>query len=229
MFSATEGFPNSPPATAEEEAYQHLLDGICVGRYQAGQRLKPEDIAAEIGMSRMPVREAFRRLAAEGLVILRPNRGAVVSGLNIDTMREVFEMRSVLEGLATRVAVPRLNQRHLITLQRLLQDMDQSRDDASQWVRRHRLFHEYLYSVSGRPRLMKQISALFSLIEPYMRLWLQHADKPRAAKAHHQAILDALSAGDAERAEAITRDHIDATVPALLDFLHSHEQGRLAK
>jgi DNA-binding GntR family transcriptional regulator len=70
--------------TAEEEAYNFLLEGICGGRYRKGDRLIAEDIASEIGMSRMPVREAFRRLDAQGLVTLRPNRGAVVSGLDIE-------------------------------------------------------------------------------------------------------------------------------------------------
>ena len=63
------------PVTAEEEAYNFLLEAICKGRYRTGERLIAEDIAGEIGMSRMPVREAFRRLDADGLVTLRPNRG----------------------------------------------------------------------------------------------------------------------------------------------------------
>lgn len=79
------------PLTAEEEAYNFLLEAICGGRYRRGDRLIAEDIAREIGMSRMPVREAFRRLDAQGLVTLRPNRGAIVSGLDFDELREVFE------------------------------------------------------------------------------------------------------------------------------------------
>ncbi|MDM9651512.1 GntR family transcriptional regulator [Pseudomonas wenzhouensis] len=223
-MSAIQGFANRQPATAEEEAYRHLLDGICMGRYQAGQRLKPEDIAQEIGMSRMPVREAFRRLAAEGLVNLWPNRGAIVSGLDIEEMREVFEMRSALESLAVKVAVGNLTERHLSTLERLLEDMDEYRDDSCEWVRRHWVFHEYLCSLSGRPRLMKQISVLYSLIEPHMRLWLQHVDKPRSAREAHEAILDALRSRDASRAERVLREHIEDTVPSLLNFLQSHEK-----
>ena len=107
------------PLTAEEEAYKFLLDAICGGRYHKGDRLIAEDIASEIGMSRMPVREAFRRLDAQGLVTLRPNRGAIVSGLDIDELHEVFEMRSALEGLAVRVAVGRIGERQLAALERL--------------------------------------------------------------------------------------------------------------
>ncbi|MDF3933915.1 GntR family transcriptional regulator [Pseudomonas citronellolis] len=209
------------PVTAEEEAYSYLLDAICKGQYRTGDRLIAEDIANDIGMSRMPVREAFRRLAAEGLVTLRPNRGAIVSGLNLEEMREVFEMRSALEGLAIRLAVPKLNERHLSRLERLLDEMDDYRDDSAEWVGRHRAFHEYLCSLAERPRLLRQINALYSVIEPHMRLWLQHVDKPMSAREEHAVILDALRSGDAREAERVLCEHIEGTVPSLLEFLEA--------
>ncbi|GLU38411.1 GntR family transcriptional regulator [Pseudomonas sp. NBRC 100443] len=209
------------PVTAEEEAYSYLLDAICKGQYRTGDRLIAEDIANDIGMSRMPVREAFRRLAAEGLVTLRPNRGAIVSGLNIEEMREVFEMRSALEGLAIRLAVPKLGERQLARLERLLDEMDDYRDDSAEWVSRHRVFHEYLCSLAERPRLLRQINALYSVIEPHMRLWLQHVDKPMSAREEHAVILDALRSGDAREAERVLCEHIEGTVPSLLKFLEA--------
>ena len=207
------------PVSAEEEAYQHLLDGICRGRYRIGDRLIAEDIANEINMSRMPVRGAFKRLAAEGLITLRPNRGAIVSGLNLDEMCEVFEMRSALEGLAIRIAVPKCTDRHFSRLERLLDEMDDYRDDVGEWVIRHRAFHEYLCSISERPRLIRQITALYSVIEPHMRLWLRHIDKPLSAREEHAAILDALHSGNPEHAERVLREHIEGTVPSLLEFI----------
>ena len=210
-------------STAEQEAYLHLQRALRVGRYKPGERLIPEEIAAEIGMSRMPVREAFRRLDAQGLVTLRPNRGAVVSGLEFDELQEVFDMRSALEGLAIRVAVPRIGERQLSALERMLDEMDDYRDESAEWVSRHRAFHEYLCSLSGRPRLMKQISALYSLVEAPMRLWLQHGEKPLSARQEHAVILDAIRAGDAARAEAVVREHIEGTVPVLIQFLKSEK------
>lgn len=209
------------PLTAEEEAYNFLLEAICCGRYRKGDRLIAEDIAGEIGMSRMPVREAFRRLDAQGLVTLRPNRGAIVSGLDIDQLQEVFEMRSALEGLAMRLAVPNIGERQLAALERLLDEMDDYRDESAEWVSRHRKFHEYLCSLSGRPRLLKQISALYALIEAPMRLWLQHVDKPLSARQEHAVILEAIRAGDAQQAEAVVREHIEGTVPELISFLQT--------
>ncbi|GFM65498.1 GntR family transcriptional regulator [Pseudomonas cichorii] len=209
------------PVTAEEEAYNFLLNAICSGRYRKGDRLIAEDIASEIGTSRMPVREAFRRLDAQGLVTLRPNRGAVVSGLDIEQMNEVFEMRAALEGLAVRVAVSRINDRQITILERLLDDMDDFRDDPGHWIARHRAFHEYLCSLSERPRLMKQIFSLYSLIEAPMRLWLEHGEKPLSGRQEHAQILDAVRARDAEAAERVIRQHIEGTLPALTLFLRS--------
>ncbi|WNW10004.1 GntR family transcriptional regulator [Pseudomonas sp. DTU_2021_1001937_2_SI_NGA_ILE_001] len=216
-------YTERPPVTAEEEAYNFLLGAICSGRYRKGDRLVAEEIASEIGTSRMPVREAFRRLDAQGLVTLRPNRGAVVSGLDIEQMSEVFEMRSALEGLAIRVATPKLTERHLTLLERLLDDMDNCGDDAAQWVMRHRIFHEYLCSLSERPRLLKQIVALYSLIEAPMRLWLEHGEKPLSGREEHQQIIDALRSGDPALAERVIHEHIEGTLPSLTEFLQNEQ------
>jgi DNA-binding GntR family transcriptional regulator len=82
-------------------------------------------------MSRMPLREAFRRLSSEGLVLIRPNRGCVVAGLTIEDIYEVFEMQSVLEGLAVRLAVPRLDAEVFSELNRLLARMERKRPTRS--------------------------------------------------------------------------------------------------
>ncbi|KAF1066929.1 MAG: HTH-type transcriptional repressor RspR [Pseudomonas citronellolis] len=218
---AVPAYATAPSMNAEDEAYHHLLDGIRSARYRTGDRLIAEDIAGTLGMSRMPIRGAFKRLAAEGLVTLRPNRGAVVSGLNLEEMREVFEMRGALEGLAIRVAVGKINERHLATLERLLDDMDAAREDSAEWVVRHRAFHEFLCSLAQRPRLMRQISALYSVIEPHMHMWLQHGDKPLSAREEHAVIIEALRSGDADHAERVVRDHIEGTVPTLVEFFQT--------
>jgi DNA-binding GntR family transcriptional regulator len=210
--------------TAEEEAYRHVLKGIRTGRFRPGVRLIPEEIANEIGMSRMPVREAFRRLSSEGLVLIRPNRGCVVAGLTIEEIYEVFEMQSVLEGLAVRLAVPRLDAEVFSELNRLLARMDRPGQGGDDWVTRHREFHEYLCSFSGRPKLIRQIASLHVTIEPYLRIWFHHAEKPLSAEEEHRAIILALESGDAALAETVVEQHILETAPALAAFVA--ESGR---
>lgn len=211
--------PSNYAATAEEEAYRHIQEALRLGRYKSGDRLIAEDIAAEIGMSRMPVREAFRRLAADGLVVLRPNRGCIVAGLTLDELYEVFEMRSVLEGLAVRLAITRFDEDVLDELERLLERMERAgQSGSSDWVVRHQEFHGRIYALSGRPKLIRQISALHVVIEPYMRIWFDYVDKPLSSREEHNALIAALRSGDARHAEQIMRDHILGTAPMLADF-----------
>jgi DNA-binding GntR family transcriptional regulator len=207
------------PATAEEEAYAYVLYRIRMGTYKAGDRLIPEEIAAEINTSRMPVREAFRRLASEGLLVIRPNRGALVRGLDVDEMEEVFCMRGALEGLAARMAMPKITREHIAELTRLIDAMEHVEQDVQQWVTAHRNFHEYLCQLCGRRRLIAQIAGLHTVTEPHMRIWLELADKRMTSRDDHMAIIGAIRAGNPLLLEAAVREHIEATVPALRDWM----------
>ncbi|MUZ63073.1 GntR family transcriptional regulator [Agrobacterium vitis] len=206
-------------STAEEEAYLHMQQALRLGRYKPGDRLIAEEIAAEIGMSRMPVREAFRRLASDGLVTLRPNRGCVVAGLTLAELQEAFEIRSVLEGLAVRIAMPRMNADTFEELERLLIRMERAGESgSSDWVLRHQEFHAFIYGLSGRPKLIRQITALHVVIEPYMRIWFDYVDKPLSARQEHDTLIEALRSGDARRAEAVMQEHIVETASLLADY-----------
>ncbi len=202
--------------TAEEEAYQFIQQQIRLGRFAPGSRLVPETIAGQIGTSRMPVRGALRRLASEGLVEIRANRGAVVRGLNRQEMQEVFEMRSVLEGLAMRNAVSHMAPEHIRRLAGMLDLMEQ---DYLDWTTTHREFHEYLCGFCDQPRLLGQIAELHSVVEPYMRLWSAQPGRGLRARASHQELIDALKTGDPALCEAAMRQHVLNTVPVLLDSL----------
>lgn len=205
--------------TAEEEAYRHILAAIRGGRFSAGARLVPEVIAQEIGTSRMPVREAFRRLASEGLVTIRPNRGVTVCGLDVADMQEIFEMRAVLEGLAMRLALPRMSAATIRELEAMLDRIDDRSGVQPDWTTAHRAFHETLCAHSARPRLIRQLASLHSLVEPHMRIWATQVERPLCARADHQDLIDALRAGDPVAAEAVMREHVMATVPDLMTTL----------
>lgn len=204
--------------TAQDEAYRHIQAAIRLGRYRPGERLLPEGIATEIGTSRMPVREALRRLAAEGLVTIRPNRGVTVSALNVADMREVFEMRAVLEGLAIRLALPNMTPATIRQLEDMLDRIDDRSEIQPDWTTAHRQFHETLCARSASPRLMRQLASLHALMEPHMRLWVMHKDRPQSARADHQDLIDAMRGGDAQACEAVMRAHVLATIPDLLQF-----------
>ncbi len=206
---------------AHDEAYTHILDALRLGRYVAGERLIAETIAAEIGTSRMPVREALRRLAAEGLVTVRANRGVTVNAPNVKDMREVFEMRAVLEGLAVRLAVPNLAAADIRHLERLLEAMEPRSELQADWTTAHRHFHEALCAKSDCPRLLRQISALHSVVEPHMRMWASMEDRQVGTREHHEKLLDAIRAGDANACEQAMRQHVLDTVPDLMRHMPS--------
>ncbi len=205
--------------TAEDEAYRYVHRAIRLGALRAGERLVPEVIAGEIGTSRMPVRSALRRLAAEGLVEIRANRSAVVRGLNRQEMQEVFEMRAVLEGLATRNAVGNMRAEHLQRLNVRLDHLDMAVGDLGDWTSVHREFHAYLCGFCRQPRLLQQIADLHSVVEPYMRLWSAQPGGVVRTREAHQELIDALRTGDAEHCEQVMRRHVMNTVTALYPFL----------
>ncbi len=210
-----------PGAAAHDEAYAHILAALRLGRFRAGERLIPETIATEIGTSRMPVREALRRLAAEGLVTLRANRGATVNELNLQDMCEVFEMRAVLEGLAVRLAVPRMGPADLRRLAQRLDVMEDRADPATDWTTAHRAFHEALCAHSASPRLMRQIASLHAVIEPHMRVWDAMPDRHVGTREHHEKLLDVLRRADPPTCEIAMRQHVLDTVPDLVRHMNA--------
>ncbi len=227
--------PQRPPrfepahSTAQEEAYQYLLHAIRMGVMRPGARLVPEEIASAVGMSRMPVREALGRLATEGLIVMRPNRGAVVRALTEHEVLEVFEMRAVLEGLAASMAATRANASDFQDLEQLLVRMQQSASSTSAWITVHRQFHERLCAISDAPRLMQQISALHAVVEPLMRLWLENGSSSSYLQDRHEDILTALKAGDPDAMESMVRAHVRRTVAGIVSAMKHGSQQALAE
>ena len=143
----------------------------------------------------------------------------------LDELYEIFEMRSVLEGLAVRLAMPRIGEDELDEIERLLDRMERAGQSGStDWVIRHQEFHGRIVALSQRPKLTHQISALHVVIEPYMRLWFDFVDKPLSAREEHEAVIAALRSGDARHAELVMQEHILGTAPMLADFVTS--EGR---
>src|ERR1700691_2436179 len=145
---------------AQQYAYAYLRGKIFSGDLVGGMKLNPMEIAASLGISRMPVREALRQLDAEGFVVIRPNRGAVVTQLTIPEIEDLFEMRAVLESLAVRYAMPNLTPDAIEELDLLRGRMDRVRGESQKWLRLHAEFHEFISDLAQRARLASEISRL---------------------------------------------------------------------
>lgn len=207
--------------TAQQQAYSFLREKILSGEYAGGFRLNPEHVAQVLEISRMPVREAFRQLDAEGLIIMRPNRGAVVTTLTVPDVEELFGMRAVLEGLAMRYARARLSSHDLDELTALKQGMDRARHDVRLWLRRHDEFHQFICEIGRCTRLRDEISRVRLSVQPYLLMYITVYHSSEMAGYEHDSLIAALSRGDATAAETAMRDHVMRASSGVLDFLRS--------
>ena len=189
MNASSRGTELGGDTSAERYAYQWILQEIRSGRLAGGTRLKSEMLATAIGVSRIPVREAIRRLESEGFITVRRNRGAIVTPHGPEEIREIFEIRAVLEGLAARLGTHQFDRDLLLELKNLLGRLKRARHDYDLWINRHTEFHLFLCSRCGRARLISEIAKFNTQCEPYMRLWYSQRDPPRKETDEHQEII----------------------------------------
>jgi len=179
------------------------------GKVAAGSKIDQQALAEELGVSRMPVREALRRLAAEGFVELLSHRGAIVVQLSHDEIIETYEIRAVLQGLASRLAMPNYTEEDIAEIGRYLEEMAAT-GDGDTWTTLNRAFHTRIEAPSGAARLLELIERLTQQCAPYLQISMHylHAEKPAAEQ--HQAIWEALIARDAAALEEAVRAHLSA-------------------
>jgi len=191
--------------------YRQLRRDLGRGVYRPGPiRIRP--LAERFGVSATPVREALRRLEAEGLVTLRKNQ-IVVNALSERELREIFAIRAELEAFALRrgAAAIRTNKDLMGELESLVATMDRYDHDPEDWRAANQSFHMKIYEAAGMPRLFSMIDSLWIAVEPYMRLYVSAAGSFRAAQEQHRSILANLRKGNAERAAEVLRSHLGDT------------------
>ncbi|WP_274627356.1 GntR family transcriptional regulator [Arvimicrobium flavum] len=186
-----------------------LADRIVSGAIEAGAKLRQDHIAAEFGASHVPVREAFRRLEAQGLVVSEPRRGVRVAGFSLDEVREVAEMRAALEVLALRNAAPHLTKAILDRAEEINRAGDRAADVQS-WEDANRAFHKIILTPCGMPRLLKAIDDLHTASARFLFSgWRAEWDAP--TDRDHRAVLAALRAGEIEMAASVLARHVQWT------------------
>lgn len=196
-----------------KQAYNYILEGIVSGSLEPGMRIPTESVADALGISRMPVRDALRRLDADGVVTIFANRGASIAEYSHDQVIELTEMRGVLEGLAARIALPGIGEDELDGFMHLQYRMEKAKNDLTRWTSCHDEFHNYLTSLSRRPLLMQQTKRIRLMLRPYFRRFYEQSKEMEIPGIEHQRIIDAIQRKDAEELEKTVRSH--ATVNAL--------------
>lgn len=201
--------PLDSKVTAQFEVYSYLRNRILSGELPVGARIVPNDVAQTLGVSRMPVREALRQLDSEGLVDLRPNRGALVMKLSASQLFELFVIRMTLEGTAARLAASNRNPNNLRELDMLVRRLDGSRHETRLWLQHHNDFHDFISSMSRMPRLIAETRRFRALADPYLlTYYLDLHASPELPGHEHDSVALAIKERSPAEAEEVMRQHI---------------------
>lgn len=195
-----------------------LAERIIAGTLAPGARLRQDHLAAEFRASHVPVREAFRRLEAQGLVVREPRRGVRVAAFDPHSIREVTEMRAALEVLALRHALTQMTAAALAAAEAALAEGEGS-DDILVWERANRRFHRAILMPCAMPRLLQTISDLHDAGTRFLlATWQARNWRPRSDDEHRR-ILDAVIARQSDRGADLLSRHILAAGEALIEML----------
>ena len=195
---------------ASMAATELIRNAIVEGRLEPGRRLKEEELARELGISRTPVREALLMLQAEDLVVATPNRGATVRVHDAKDLQDLYELRALLEGNATRRAAERVSAEQIQALHESCERFDalSPDDDLRGLVRENLLFHNTILEIADSPRLAGMVRKVIELPIVYNSYRWYSPDQKRISVHYHRQIVKALAAADADRAELIMKEHL---------------------
>ena len=203
-----------PPADTAlptaEPIYEALKSAIMAGLLAPGEPLRQDEIARQHGVSKIPVREALLRLEADGFVLFRKNRGATVREVSATEILNLMDIRLALECRALELAVPQMAESDLARARQLLDEYD--RETVLERLSALNIrFHEALYAPCGNLPLLQMIRDLRARLGPAVRLLVTEATGIQRPASEHRAILAACAAGEAEKATALLRHHIETT------------------
>jgi DNA-binding GntR family transcriptional regulator len=207
-----------------------LRERILRGDYPDGEPLRQDAIADELGVSRIPVREALRQLEAEGLVTFSPHRGAVVSTLSLEEIDELFELRADIECDLLRRAIPKMTPEQLDRATEVLDEFQDAlgASEASRWGPLNWHFHAALYAPANRNFTMGVLQKLHQHSDRYFRMQVLLAHGGIRANDEHRAIVAAIARQDVRGATQLMQSHILGAGASLVALLQE-ERGGLAR
>lgn len=221
MSDATAKKSTSSKALQGQGAYARLLDDIQNGTLPPGSRLTETDIAARFEISRTPVREAIRKLEADGLVSHKPRAGAVVRQLTYPEIMELYEMRYVLEGTAARLAARSASSVEIEELASINADMAQDPEDGRRMFDLNRQFHTTLIAAARNRFLVKSVRSIDITMRILGPSTLQETARAREAIEEHDQVIAALRNRDESTAETAMRAHMESAQRTRLRQLRS--------
>lgn len=202
----------------------HLRNAITDGSLDEGEPIRQDDVARLFSVSKIPVREALKRLEAEGLVEFHRNRGATVASVSEPEIAQIFEVRAILESEAVKLSIPQMSGA-TFERARAFCDAFARETDARRWAELNWQFHSCLYEDAGRPFLVSTIRSVNDRLERYLRLQLSLSRGQLTADDEHRRILAACIDKDKDLAGRLLFEHIMGACRSLLDSLPKGRGG----
>ena len=220
METLMEKFNAVKARTVRDMVYETLRQAIFEGRFKHGERLVEKELAEQLQVSRTPVREAFRKLEAEGLIRHYPRKGVLVRGITAEDIIEIYAIREALETMAISFVVENVTEGEKEKLYKLIEKMKVLIEigDDEELVRASRLFHELLLKASRMPRLVALINNYQDYIAKFRKATLSKASRKVDALKDHEEILRAIDQMDVLRAKELTVRHLKS---ACRECLHA--------
>lgn len=199
-----------PTSNLTDVVHAALKEAILDSKLAPGSRLDEVKVAGDLGVSRTPVREALQRLAAEGLAVIVPHRGAFVVSLSMKDVEELYEMREALEGHATRLAATRATRASLVALEQVLQEYAEAvqQDDRDRIVLLDSQFHDGVARAGRNGRLLQAIQSYREQLRLLRTTSVAIPGRPARSLQEMTAVLKALKSRDPDAAEGEMRRHI---------------------
>lgn len=204
-----------------------LRQGILDGHYPAGSQLRQDALAQAYEVSRIPVREALLQLEAEGFVRIAPHKGAIVSGLSLDEINDVFALRKLLEPRLLESSAPALTPDDFAAIAGMEAAFEDAMTagDISRWGVLNADFHMALYARATQPRTLSIVAGLLQTSDRYTRLQLQRASSIQRAQAEHNELIRLCRNGAMKAARHLLVDHIELVRRDLIAFLEDRAKG----
>jgi DNA-binding GntR family transcriptional regulator len=199
--------------------YQTLGMAIQSGRFRGGERVREEEIALHLRVSRTPVREALRRLQSSGLLEMAPGRGLSVPVMNRRKVIELYEVRELLEGAAARLAAQYARDSDVALLRKLLAESVSAESDATNLARINRAFHNAIYDAAHNQYLLGTVREIYASMALLGATTFSMPGRSQAAATEHRTIVDAIVARKPDKAEQAARDHIQKAKRTRLEML----------
>jgi DNA-binding GntR family transcriptional regulator len=188
--------------------YDALRDAIWEGHIGRGERVREEEVARRLGVSRTPVREALQRLQQRGLLVNRVGRGLIVAELGKREVIELYAMREILEGSAARFAAQHATAPEIDMLYRLQRELAEAPDDALLLVKLNRRFHQAIYDAAHNQYLTQTLDGLHDAMALFNAATFRAPSQRRASDEEHRRIVATIERHDPDQAEALARAHI---------------------